>query len=97
MHAWCAGGKDPKALESLVSAMSVSGESVNRDLMTYKVSCHPSVINSRTEVVVACSARLHPCSRSHLTLTYKGMGLHMPSYPDTCCPSSGRNMLPLLQ
>lgn len=30
------GGKDPKALESLVSAMDVSGESVNRDLMTYK-------------------------------------------------------------
>ncbi|CAL5220853.1 g2937 [Coccomyxa viridis] len=30
------GGKDPKALESLVSAMSVNGESVNRDLMTYK-------------------------------------------------------------
>lgn len=38
VHALRAGGKDPKALESLVSAMSVSGESVNRDLMTYKVS-----------------------------------------------------------
>ncbi|CAK0783183.1 hypothetical protein CVIRNUC_006382 [Coccomyxa viridis] len=30
------GGKDPKALETLVSTMSVSGEAVNRDLMTYK-------------------------------------------------------------
>lgn len=33
----CVGGKDPKALETLVAAMNASGESVNRDLMTYKV------------------------------------------------------------
>lgn len=31
------GAKDPKALETLVSAINIPGESVNRDLMTYKV------------------------------------------------------------
>lgn len=31
------GAKDPKALESLVSAMNIPQESVSRDLMTYKV------------------------------------------------------------
>jgi hypothetical protein len=32
------GAKDPKALETLVTAMNIPMESVNRDLMTYKVT-----------------------------------------------------------
>lgn len=33
--------KDPQALQGLVSAMGIPQESVNRDLMTYKVSRQP--------------------------------------------------------
>ena len=58
-----AGGKDPKALETLVSTMSVSGEAVNRDLMTYKVlpclyqAAIPSQLPGRSRSSEAC--RMH--------------------------------------
>ena len=42
------GAKDPKALESLVSAMKIPQESVSRDLMTYKVGAKHNTTGSVT-------------------------------------------------
>ena len=57
-----------------MSAMSVSGESVNRDLMTYKVSCLPMATSpalldcsglleySAAFIIKARTSRLHECT-----------------------------------